>query len=171
MEKTLVVIKPDGVERNLVGEIIKRYENNGLKVVALKMLNVNTELIEKHYPSDDEYVTLLGKKSEKAGDRVDNYKEQGLRIINWLRSYLTKGPVVAMVLSGEDAIKKVRKITGYTDPSEAEKGTIRGDLGNDTILKANQEHRSVYNLIHASGNPEEAEKEINLWFKKEEILE
>lgn len=163
-EKTLVVIKPDGVERNLIGEIIRRYESDGLRIVALKMLTVSKNLISEHYPSEDEYLISIGKKSEKAGDVVKDYREQGLMIVTAMRNYMTSGPVAAMVIVGENAIKRVREITGYTDPTTAEKGTIRGDLGQDSILKANLEKRPVKNLIHASGNKEEAEKEIKLWF-------
>ncbi|MBI2545541.1 MAG: nucleoside-diphosphate kinase [Candidatus Aenigmarchaeota archaeon] len=163
-EKTLVVIKPDGVERNLIGEIIRRYESDGLRIVALKMLTVSKNLISEHYPSEDEYLISIGKKSEKAGDVVKDYREQGLMIVTAMRNYMTSGPVAAMVIVGENAIKRVREITGYTDPTTAEKGTIRGDLGQDSILKANSEKRPVKNLIHASGNKEEAEKEIKLWF-------
>jgi len=163
MEKTLVVIKPDGVSRNLVGKIISYYEAGGLKVTQLKMFCVPEDLIAKHYPEKDEYLISLGKKSEKAGDKVPDYRAQGLMIVHGLRIYLTEGPVVAMIIEGEDAIQKVRKITGYTDPASADKGTIRGDFGIDNILQANKEKRSVRNLIHASGNPEEAAAEIALW--------
>ncbi len=162
MERTLVVIKPDGVKRNLIGEIIKRYEDKGLKVVALKMLQVDEELVKKHYP--DSMIPVLGEKSAKAGTKVDNIEEQGRKVLSWLRNFITSGPVVAMILEGENAVKKVREITGYTDPSEAEKGTVRGDLGIDSIKKANEEQRPVYNLVHASGSLEEAEREIKIWF-------
>ena len=170
MEKTLVVVKPDGVQRNLTGEIIKRYQEAGLKLVALKMLKVKQSLIKKHYPEEEAYVVSLGKKSEKAGEKIDDYYKQGMMIIRGLRKYLTEGPVVAMILEGEGAIQKVREVTGYTDPVSAAKGTIRGDFGQDNILQANKEKRSVKNLIHASGNPEEAQKEIALWFKPKEIV-
>lgn len=167
MEKTLVIIKPDGVQRNLIGEIIKRYESQGLVLRKLQLLTVGKELIERHYPEDDEYLVSLGKKSEKAGDAITDYRAQGLMIVRGLREYLTSGPVVAMILEGENAIQHVRDITGYTDPSAADKGTIRGDLGQDTIQQANSEQRPVKNLIHASGNPEEATNEIALWFGDE----
>lgn len=170
MERTLVIIKPDGVKRNLIGEIIGRYEEGGLKVIGLKMIVVDKSLITRHYPEEDEYLISLGKKSEKAGDKVTNHREHGLMIVRGLREYLTEGPVVAIILHGRDAIQKVRRITGYTDPTAAEKGTIRGDFGEDSILKANSEKRAVRNLIHASGNQEEAEKEIALWFEEDEII-
>lgn len=168
MEKTLVVIKPDGVERCLVGEIIHRYESAGLRLAALRMLNASEELITDHYPAEEAYMVSLGKKGEAAGEAVKDHRAYGMMIVEGLRKYLTSGPVVAMVIEGENAIKRVREVTGYTDPSAAEKGTIRGDFGQDTILKANREKRPVRNLVHASGNPEEAGKEIALWFPEEE---
>jgi nucleoside-diphosphate kinase len=163
-QQTLVLIKPDGVERNLIGTIISYYEKAGLKVVKMKLMTADRDLISKHYPEDEAYMETLGKKSEAAGDKIENYVEQGRKIVLGLRDYITSGPIVAMVLEGEEAIPLVRKVTGYTDPATAEKGTIRGDLGQDTILAANAENRPVKNLIHASGNPEEAEAEIKLWF-------
>lgn len=164
-QRTLVLIKSDGVRRNLIGKIINYYEEGGLKVTAMKMLNATEELLKRHYPEDEEYMISLGKKSEKAGDKIDNYMEQGRMIVLGLRKYLMEGPIVAMVLEGEDdAIATVRKITGYTDPASADKGTIRGDLGEDTILQANRENRPCYNLIHASGNEEEAQHELGIWF-------
>lgn len=164
IEQTLVLIKPDGVKRNHIGKIVSYYEEAGLKVKKLKLVQADREILEQHYPEDEEYMESLGKKSEKAGDKIDNYVEQGRKIVRGLRDYLTSGPIVAMILEGEDAIALVRKVTGYTDPASAEKGTIRGDLGEDTILEANRENRPVRNLIHASGNSEEAEKEMALWF-------
>jgi nucleoside-diphosphate kinase len=170
MERTCVIVKPDGVSRNLTGEIISRFEKAGLKIIALKMIVADRELIKKHYTENEEYLISLGKKSEKAGDVVKDYRAQGLMIVEGMRNYMTSGPVVPMVVEGENAIKKAREIAGYTDPSAAEKGTIRGDLGQDSILKANKEKRPVKNLLHASGNPEEAEHEIKLWFKEKELV-
>ena len=166
IQSTLVLIKPDGVKRNLIGKIINRFEKASIRVVDLKMLTADMSIAEKHYGADEDYLRSIGQKSQDAGDKVDNLLEQGRKIINSMRSFLISGPIVAMILEGEDAIPAVRRIAGYTDPSAAEKGTIRGDLGQDSILKANKEGRPVYNLIHASGNLEEAEKEIKLWFGK-----
>lgn len=163
-QKTLVLIKPDGVKRNLIGEIIKRFEDNDLKVAELKMIIANKFQAENHYSADEDYLRSIGEKSAAAGDKVDDLVEYGRKIIISMRNFLQSGPIVAIVLEGEDAIPRVRKITGFTDPSTAEKGTIRADLGQDSILQANKEGRPVYNLIHASGNPEEAEKEIRVWF-------
>ena len=168
-EQTLVVIKPDGVKRNLIGKILSYYEAGGLKIRALKMLTVSQDLIGKHYPEMDEFLISLGKKSEKAGDKIDDYRAQGLMIVRGLKTYITSVPVVKMILEGENAIKRVREITGYTDPKSADKGTIRGDMGIDDIITANKENRPVQNLIHASGNAEEAQAEITLWFSPEEL--
>lgn len=163
-EQTLVLIKPDGVERSLIGEIISRYEKAGLKVVKLKMLKAPKEIIKKHYPSDGDYLISLGKKSASSDDQINDFLAQGQKIVNWLRAFIASGKVVAMVLDGEGGISLARKITGYTDPKSAEKGTIRGDLGTDSILEANSKGRPVYNLVHASGSLKEAEAEIKLWF-------
>lgn len=164
LQKTLVLIKPDGVKRHLIGQIIDRFEKAGLAVVEMKMLTAPLDIAKKHYPSDEEYLKTVGQKSVAAGDKVRNVLEQGRKIVTSMRGFLTSGPIVAMILEGEEAVPVVRKVTGYTDPISAEKGTIRGDYGEDSILAANKENRPVYNLIHASGNPEEAKKEIELWF-------
>lgn len=148
----------------MIGEIVGRFEKGGLKVVEMQMLTATVEILAKHYPSDVEYLKIIGEKSKAAGDAIDDVVEQGRKVVNALRTFMASGPIVKMILEGEDAIANVRKITGYTDPAKADPGTIRGDLGEDSILKANGEGRPVYNLVHASGTPEEAEKEINLWF-------
>ena len=147
MERTCIIIKPDGVERNLIGEIIRRLEKEGLSVRAMKMINAEIETLRKHYAA-----------------HVDKPFYKGLE------EYMTEGPVVAMVFEGFDAVQKARDLIGHTDPSKAKKGTIRGDLGEDSLELADREGRSVRNLIHASGTKEEAENEIKLWFREEEIL-
>lgn len=164
MEQTFIIIKPDGVQRGLTDEIIKRYEAVGLKVAERKDMMAPLSIVEKHYPMDPDYLKLIGEKTIAAGQAVKSAEDQGRKVVTWLRKFITSGPVVALVLEGEDAVKVARRTTGFTDPATAEKGTIRGDLGTDNILKANQEERPVWNLIHASGSPEEAAKEINLWF-------
>lgn len=163
IQKTLILIKPDGVSRSLIGDIINRYEKAGLQVKKLRMMDAPMDVVERHYPMDENYLRLIGEKSIKAGEDVKDPVEQGRKVVNWLRNFIKSGPIVAMVLEGEDAVSLARKVTGYTDPSAAEKGTIRGDLGTDSILEANKEGRPVYNLIHASGNPEEAEFELSIW--------
>ncbi len=167
IQRTLILLKPDAVEKNLVGEVIGRYEKAGLKVVELKMLNASDEIISQHYPMEEDYLRIIGEKSAKAGEKIADPVEQGRMVVSWLRKFISSGPIVAMVLEGEDAVIRARKITGFTDPSQAEKGTIRADLGEDSILKANREKRPVYNLIHASGDELEAQKEISLWFPNE----
>lgn len=178
MERTLVLVKPDGVKRNLIGKIISRFEKGGLKVIAMKMTKVDKEFTEKHYLDTDSQVVGMGNKtldaSKKTGksDEVkklfgsDDSKKIGMILREWLIEFLTSDSVVAMILEGENAIKKTREITGFTDPSRADKGTIRGDLGDDSIIQANNEKRATKNLVHASGSKEEAENEIELWFPK-----
>ncbi|UCC91662.1 MAG: nucleoside-diphosphate kinase [Candidatus Aenigmatarchaeota archaeon] len=148
MERTCIIVKPDGVRRNLVGEIINRLERGGLSVRAIKMINAEIGTLREHYSA-----------------HVDKPFYKGLE------AYMTEGPIVAMVFEGFDAIRKARDLTGHTDPSKAEKGTIRGDLGEDSLEKADSEGRGLRNLIHASGTKEEGEAEVKIWFDKEEILE
>lgn len=147
MEKTCVIVKPDGVRKNLIGEVINRLERAGLAVRAIKMINAEIRTLRKHYSA-----------------HVDKPFYKGLE------AFMTEGPVIAMVFEGFDAINKVRKIAGHTDPGKAEKGTIRGDLSEDSAEKADREGRSIRNVVHASGNREEAEAEIKLWFREEEIF-
>lgn len=181
MEQTLVVVKPDGVRRGLEKEIISRYEKAGMKVIARKSLKVHRELAEKHYTAGHEQIVGMGQKTLNASKEnnkldemiklfgTDDLKHIGTMLREFMLSFITSGPVHAVVLEGEDAVKKVRAITGFTDPARAEKGTVRGDLGQDNILKANSEKRAVENLVHASGSLEEAKFEINLWFSPEEL--
>lgn len=166
-EHTLVLIKPDAVKRNLIGEIIQRYESLGVRIVGLKILNVDEDIVKRHYP--DTLAESIAGKFEKAGGDVKDPKAYGKEVLSWLRKFIMSHMIVAIVFEGEDAARKVRKTTGYTDPSVAEKGTIRGDLGNDSVYKANVEHRPVYNLVHASGDAKEAKQEIKIWFKQDEL--
>lgn len=166
-QRTLVLIKPDAMKRGLAGQIISRFEKAGFEFVDIKLVQVPRQLAEEHYHLDNEdYLRSIGQKSKDAGDDVPDLVEMGRKIINAMCDFLISRPIIAMILEGEDVISGVRKIVGYTDPIKAEKGTIRGDWGEDDILTANKEGRPVYNLVHASGNPEEAETEINLWFGK-----
>ncbi len=164
VQRTLIIIKPDGVKGGFTDEIIRRYKKAGLKVVKRKDMMAPLQIVEKHYPMDPVYLRSIGEKTIAAGQAVSSAEDQGRKVVGWLRKFITSGPIVVMVLEGEDAVALARKTTGFTDPQSAEPGTIRGDLGTDNILNANREERPVYNLIHASGNPEEAQKEINLWF-------
>lgn len=179
IERTLIVLKPDAVKKNLEGEIISRYERAGLRVVARKEVMPDKELAERHYAATDEQVIGMGNKTLASARESGNYDEMirlfetddprkiGEQILGWSHQFITSGKVVAFILEGENAISVVRKVTGFTDPSGAEKGTIRGDLAKDSINRANMERRASQNLVHASGNPDEAEREIVLWFGPE----
>lgn len=180
MEKTLIIVKPDAVARGLIGEILSRYEKSGLKLVAAKMVTPSEDLANQHYPTDRrEFIEGMGKKS------LENYEEQGLdpkealgtddaykiglKIQGWMVGFLTSSAVMVMVLEGKDAIKLARQITGHTVPVKADPGTIRGDYSDDSPTKANAENRPIHNLVHASGDEQEADFEINLWFSEDEL--
>ena len=173
-QRTLVLIKPDGVQRHLVGEITHRFERAGLKLVGMKLVWATPETIERHYRTDEDYLRSIGEKTIEgmralglpaAGSAV----EIGRRVRSYLRNHLSISPVVAMVLQGTNAVRNVRQLVGTTDPLLADVGSIRGDLTIDTIQRANLEERSVRNLLHASGDPEEAAREIAIWFSPEEL--
>ncbi len=164
IQQTLVLIKPDGVQRNLIGEIVGRFEKAGLVVKQLKLMMATEDLVAKHYVEDEDYLRSIGEKAASNGVQVDDVVEYGRDIVRGMQKYITEGPIVAMVLEGEDGIALTRKVTGATNPPKADPGTIRKDLGEDSFEQANSENRPVKNLIHASGTPEEAEKEISIWF-------
>lgn len=164
IQQTLIIIKPDGVAGGFTKEIISRYEAANLKVVKRKDMMAPLEIVEKHYPMEPDYLKSIGEKTIAAGQAVKSAEDQGRKVVTWLRKFITSGPIVVLILEGEEAVDVARTVTGFTDPSKAEKGTIRGDLGTDNILDANRQGRPVYNLIHASGSEEEAKKEIKLWF-------
>lgn len=177
-ERTLVIIKPDGIQRTLIGEIIKRYERVGLKLLGLKMLIPTEEMAIKHYyeVGGDAWLEEVGRKAaasyEKKGMKSPfaTFKENGIAIMNANAKYMSSGPVIAMVWGGNQAVALVRKITGGTEPLSSDMGTIRGDFTLDTYQMADVDQRSIRNLIHASGLVEEAEKEIPIWFNENEIL-
>jgi nucleoside-diphosphate kinase len=161
-QETLIILKPDALERNLVGASIKYYEDAGLKIMKLRFVDkVRRSLLEEHYP--DSMALSIGKKAQLAVPDINDPEVHGLKVLNKLRSYLSRGPVIAIMFSGENAIDEARKVTGYTDPAIAEKGTVRGDLGVDSIIKSTDEGRAVENLVHASGNVSEAHAELKLW--------
>lgn len=176
-ERTLVIIKPDGMQRSLIGEIIKRYERVGLKLVGVKMLIPTEELIEKHYTLDPEWRVKTGLKT------IKGYKDKGLTpphtdplkitaiILKNLVNYMTKGPVIALVWQGAHAVELVRKITGSTEPLTSAIGTIRGDYVFDSYAMSDTDGRAVRNLVHASGSVKEAQDEIAHWFKKGELFD
>lgn len=175
-ERTLVIIKPDGVQRTLVGEIIKRYEKIGLKLVGLKMLVPSAEQVDEHYNLDPEWKKNVGEKS------IAGYKKKGVTppsedpvevgnmVIEVLVKYMISGPVIAMVWQGAHAVEIVRKVTGGTEPLSSDVGTIRGDYVVDSYQMADSDKRAIRNLIHASGSVEEANNEIKHWFSDAELI-
>jgi len=176
IERTLAVIKPDGVQRGLIGDIIHRFERTGLKVVGMKMVWVNEELVSKHYTGDEAYLMSVGQKAldsakERGQEMTETALEIGTRVRDTNMRYMSVGPVLAMVLEGNTAVKTVRNIIGGTNPLTADMGTIRGDLTIDDFSQADKESRSVRNLMHASGDVAEAEREISLWFTNKELYD
>lgn len=175
-ERTLVLIKPDGIQRGLIGEVIKRYERSGLKLVAMKMLVPTPNMVEEHYSLDPEWKLKTGEKNLKA------YKEKGMTpptddpiaqsdmILGKLKKYMSSGPVVAMVWQGAHAVAIVRKLTGGTEPLLSDVGTIRGDFVIDSYKMADDDLRAIRNIVHASGSVKEANDEIKYWFKGTEII-
>jgi len=176
IEKTLVVIKPDGIQRSLIGEIIRRYERIGLKLIGLKIFVPQADFIEKHYTLDPEWRMKNGEKTIQAyKDKGENPPtedpmEMSGMTLERLKKYMSSGPVVAMVWQGANAVKIVRKITGGTEPLTSDVGTIRGDYVLDSYQVSDLGGRSVRNLVHASGSVKEAEDEISLWFRPEELV-
>ncbi len=166
--RSLILIKPDGVQRNLIGEIIKRFEDGGLKVKALEMLMADPELVSKHYQLDNrDYIIHLGHVDTTGwtDEQLEEKYQKSLKTLKSVQEVLLSGPIVKMVLEGgENTVADVRAIVGKTDPAQSPKGTIRGDLGEDSFEQSDKEGRSVFNLVHASGNDEEAEFELKLWF-------
>ncbi len=176
-EKTLVVIKPDGIQRTLIGEIIKRYERMGLKLIGIKLMLLTEDFVEKHYTLDPNWKKINGEKT------IQGYRDKGLQppsedplainaiTLKNLKKYISSGPVVAMIWQGMNSVKIVRKITGGTEPLTSDVGTIRGDFVLDSYQVSDNDNRSIRNLIHASGTVKEAEMEINHWFNKDEIID
>lgn len=179
-ERTVVLIKPDGVKRGLIGDIIQRFEKTGLKIIALKMVWADRDLAMKHYPdSRTDLLKGIGIKTLETyrkygldlGEEINKMKPEdiGRMVNNWNIDFITSGPVVAILLEGLHAIDNVRMIVGNTMPTFAQPGTIRGDYSIDAASLANVKKRAVRNLVHASGNAEEAKYEEQLWFHKNEI--
>ena len=152
IQRTLIIFKPDAVQRGIVGEILQRFERVGLKIVATKMVNPDKDRYYHHYEGISK---MISRRGQKAFDLVVDF--------------MISGPVIAMVLEGVEAIPVVRKIVGSTEPMAADMGTIRGDFAHVSFGYADARNEGVANLIHASGNVSEAEQEVSWWFKPEEI--
>lgn len=175
-EKTFVLIKPDGVRKGLVGEIVSRLEQRDLKIVALEMFHASRKEMDKHYPSDEKWLRRIGEKTmatySKYGYDVkrdfgtSDLTRIGKTVRSWLLDFMSSAPMVKMVVQGVHAVDMVRKIVGPTMPYLAEMGTIRGDFSADSAISANMEKRAVFNLVHASETPQEAKHEIEHWFGK-----
>ncbi|MEN9390569.1 MAG: Nucleoside diphosphate kinase [Candidatus Parcubacteria bacterium] len=173
-ERTFVMVKPDGVRKGLIGELIRRMEQRDLKVVAIEMFQATADQIDTHYPKDPTWIARLGEKSlatytkyglDPVAELGTNDKDKiGVMVRQWLVDFMISAPLVRMVVEGVHAVDMVRKIVGPTMPVLADMGTYRGDFSADSAAIANAEKRAVMNLAHASETPEEAEHEIKFWF-------
>ncbi len=174
-ERTFVIIKPDGIQRGLVGEIVKRYERTGLKLIGIKFGIADEKKLWVHYNKDDAWFLKKGTKiledKKTSGQLITKEAiEYGKDIIGQLVKFMTSGPVMMMVWEGNQAAAVIRKITGETEPATSDIGTIRGDLTVDSYGIAAVDDRAVRNLIHCSENAEEGKREVALWFTEEELL-
>jgi len=180
-ERTLILAKPDALQRGIVGEIIKRFETRGFKVVGLKMIKPSSDHIKKHYLATKDQLEGMGNKSlenlRQLGLDVveilgtDNPMEIGKMINDWNFEFLSSSPVVAMVFEGPHAVDMARKIVGNTLPFKADIGTIRGDFSVDSATLGNFNKRPIRNIVHASGSISEAKREIKHWFSEKEIFQ
>ena len=174
IEKTLVLLKPDAVQRGLIGEIISRFERVGLKIIGLKLVYADEKIAGMHYANDEEWLLAVGNKAlssakEKGFVEDRSAKQIGESVREMLISYLAMSPIIAMALEGHGAVKMVRKIVGETNPQKSLPGTIRGDYTTDSYELADFCKRPIQNLIHASESVSEATRELALWFKEEEL--
>ncbi len=179
-EQSVVLIKPDGIERQLIGEIISRFEKIGFKMLACKLVIIDKELAGKHYGYDNKWFESVGKKllefyKENGKDPKEEIgtmepKKIGEIVQKWNVNYLTEGPVLAMLWQGHRVVEIIRKMVGSTYPFSSPPGTIRGDFSFDSPLLADNDKRAIKNLIHASGSVKEAQFEKQLWFKEKEII-
>lgn len=173
-EQTFVILKPDAIQRSMIGELISRIEKTGLKLVALKMINATEDQCWKHYNKDDKWFLEKGQKivdnMTKAGLPIEKEAiEYGRDIIEALVNFMTCSPIIPMVFEGNQAVGIVKKIVGGTEPLTSDVGTIRGDLTLDSYELANFDGRAIRNLIHCSDEVTEAQREIAIWFNQDEI--
>ena len=176
LERALVLIKPDGILRSLVGEILSRFEKIGLKIIAMKMVWADEKLANQHYILEEEWAKKMHERTKKTREAEGHpfphkdYMEYGKLVQGWNISFLCEGPVIAFVLEGPHAVEIVRKIIGHTEPRQSSPGTIRGDYAmTESYALANDNNRVTRNLVHASDSVETAEREIAIWFKKSEL--
>lgn len=174
MERTLVIFKPDAVQRAITGEILTRFEKAGLKIVGMKMMIPEMELLRRHYP--DDLIPIVGGKTKEDWDNYgleysETVEEIGEMIVDATRKFMQSAPVIAFVLEGGHAVEVVRKMVGKTGPKDSLPGTIRGDYAHLSLGQASLKKKGAANLVHASGTVEEAKQEIAMWFDKSELFE
>ncbi len=175
-ERTFVILKPDTVQRSLIGEVIQRFERTGLKFTAMKMFVPTEKDLMTHYNKDEAWFLKKGNRiiEDLKSHNLPIEKEPleyGKDIIRTIVHYMTAAPVIALVLEGNQAVAVVTKLVGTTEPATSDVGTIRGDYTVDSYGHSSYENRAVRNLIHCSESPEEAEREIAIWFTKDEIMQ
>lgn len=174
IERTLVLLKPDAVQRGLIGEIVSRFEKAGFKIIGMKMVYADKETAGKHYANDQEWLKEVGSKTRnnylaKGIDVKETALEIGQKIRQYLINFISMSPAVALCIEGHAAVVKVRTMCGSTAPINAAPGTIRGDFSFDSYELSDKSGRPIQNLIHASDTKQNAEREIAVWFKKEEL--
>lgn len=153
MERTLVVFKPDAIQRGIMGEVLSRFERVGLKIIGMKMVNPDEDHYYHHYETIGQMVSRRGEAQFKV--------QLGA---------MQEGPVIAMVLEGVEAVSLVRKMVGATNAKDAAPGTIRGDYAHASLDHVNKHNVALPTILHASGDPDEAKKELKHWFGDEEIF-
>lgn len=174
-ERTFVILKPDAVQRTLMGEVMRRLERTGLKTIGMKMIVATREQTAAHYGKDDAWCEKVGGRIigdiERDGGKAEKSAlEYGRDILNGLLDFLTSSPIVIMALEGNQAVGVVKKIVGGTEPLTSDVGTIRGDFTSDSYEIAGVDGRAVRNLVHCSDQVSEAEREIKVWFKESELI-
>lgn len=175
-ERTLVIFKPDVIQRQIVGELLTRFERKGFKIVGMKMTQPTLELAGKHYTDDEAYLIEVGEKTkafakERGEETFDlSDYEVGALVRKWNMEYLSCGPVIAIVIEGPNVVEGVRKMIGKSNPILADVGTIRADYTPDSYLLANTQGRTSRTMVHASDSPENGKREIALWFNEDEIF-
>jgi nucleoside-diphosphate kinase len=176
VERTLILAKQDAIHRGLVGEIIKRFEQKGMRIAGMKMDVPSKEIIEQHYTKDESMQIETGERTistwkSNGKETTETPLEVGNRIRDWNIKALVNKPVIAMVFEGFHSVEIGRKIVGHTEPRQALPGTIRGDFSAESYALADTFERTMINIVHASGRPHEAEREIKVWFKDDEVCD
>tara|TARA_Y100000310_G_scaffold322158_1_gene380817 strand:- start:555 stop:1133 length:579 start_codon:yes stop_codon:yes gene_type:complete len=176
VERTLILAKQDAIHRGLVGEVIRRFEDKGMKIIGMKLVIPTRKMVEKHYADDDAMWTITGERTiatwkEKGKETKESPLEIGNRIREWNIKSLVGHPVLAMCFEGYHAVEVGRKIAGHTEPRQALPGTIRGDYSVESYDLADVLKRPLINLVHAAGKPHEAEREIQVWFSDKELFD